>query len=158
MKKFSLLLFLAMTITLLSACGSSSSEGASSSEMMEVVEDYDIRFGNALDEANQLLRNFSNSVDALYTTQQSNEQFAQAMRENIKKSSELVMALESHVAHANIFPFHQEVIGYFNNQHQLFLNAIEMANTDRINKDNLRSEYIRLKQEQAELINSWNNG
>lgn len=60
-----------------------------------------------------------------------------------------------------LFEAHQNLIVLVNRSHQLLLTAIESANnssTDESNtmdKDTLRQEYIEIKKEQANTANQW---
>ncbi|WP_078557162.1 hypothetical protein [Bacillus alkalicellulosilyticus] len=160
MKHFGYFVFIVMLILTTAACSSTEkAEGSSKNKGQEVNQeqvDFENSVFSLLDRSDSLLSTFNTALDGLYTEKQTPEQFAKAMKLNIESSRELVSELERLEVHHSWFEVHQNLIGHFNNKHELYLNAIEMANNNRLIKDRLRSEFLTLKQTQAEIYNTWN--
>lgn len=137
---------------------SGETKNESSGLSQNTLDEYNVMLFNAIDTSNKMLRTFNTSLDAQYTSKESNEDFSLKMRDNIEKSTELINSLEIYEVHADLFEYHQSIISHLNNQHQMFLDGIEMANDDNMDKDWLRTYYLEVKSEQAVLVNQWKNG
>ncbi|HEO8421593.1 hypothetical protein ACEF17_10605 [Streptococcus hyovaginalis] len=149
-------------VIILSGCSSSSKANIKVTEdNIDYLIEYDESLQTFITEMTSILTNFNNSLDGLYTHEVSNSQFATIMKETIKKSNELVSNVEALDVNPELFEAHQNLIVLVNRSHQLLLTAIESANnssTDESNtmdKDTLRQEYIEIKKEQANTANQW---
>ncbi|NLP52196.1 hypothetical protein [Bacillus sp. RO1] len=153
------ILILAVCFVFTSGCSSSDSGSAKANndpELGEALESYQTFLGNTLNDSTSLLDRYNALVDSLYVQDVSADQLANSLKEIIKDSSELVKHVDGHdYYHQNIQPYHRSLIGYINEQHQLFLDSIEMANNDRVDKGELRENYLIVKESQNNIINSW---
>lgn len=139
----------------LGGCSSSESEIAMAKQQEEIMT-YSTFLTNTVDSSNKLLNQYNNILDNLYIENMSEEQLSKLMRELVKESSELIREVESgNYYNTSFYEFHTNLIKYLNEQHQLFLDSVEMANTSRVDKSRLRQSYIKIKDRQSELINSW---
>lgn len=139
----------------LGGCSSSESEIAMAKQQEEIMT-YSTFLTNTVDSSNKLLNQYNNILDNLYIENMSEEQLSKLMRELVKESSELIREVESgNYYNTSFYEFHTNLIKYLNEQHQLFLDSVEMANTSRVDKNRLRQSYIKIKDRQSELINSW---
>ncbi|MBF0706587.1 hypothetical protein IQ283_08185 (plasmid) [Alkalihalobacillus hwajinpoensis] len=151
MKKKLVMGSLVLVLLLLTACGGEPQEEEGAAP--EAKTEYQNKVKGAIDNSNKLLAVYNKSVDQLYTEELSNEEFGNMMRTNIEKSNEMVRSIDEMTPDPTFFEIHQAVITLMNNQHQMFLDAVEMANEDKIEKDNLRKEYLSIKTEQQKIIN-----
>lgn len=151
MKKKLVMGSLVLVLLLLTACGGEPQEEEGAAP--EAKTEYQNKVKGAIDNSNKLLAVYNKSVDQLYTEELSNEEFGNMMRTNIEKSNEMVRSIDEMTPDPAFFEIHQAVITLMNNQHQMFLDAVEMANEDKIEKDNLRKEYLSIKTEQQKIIN-----
>ncbi|MCM3619729.1 hypothetical protein M3936_19345 [Sutcliffiella horikoshii] len=138
---------------------SSSGGGAKASidpQLDEALNSYQTFLTNTLNESNGLLNRFNTLVDNLYVQDISSEQFSKVVKEIIKDSSALVKQADGQdYYHQNLQAYHTSYLSYLNQQHQLFLDSIEMANKDRLDKAKLRQNYLKIKDSQSAIINSW---
>ncbi|RHW35994.1 hypothetical protein D1B31_18065 [Neobacillus notoginsengisoli] len=161
MKKYIFLSLLLCFTLVMTGC---SSKGKTASGKLKVTEEnksyldiYEKSLQGYVLEMNAILKTFNNSVDGLYTQQYSREQFKTAIKGTIEKSNALVTEIESVDVKPELFEANQSLIAMVNRSHQLLLNAIDMANKEDtdIDKDYLRSEYMDIKIQQAEIANQW---
>lgn len=153
------ILILAVCLVFTSGCSSSENGSAKANndpKLEESLESYQTFLGNTLNDSTALLDRYNALVDSLYVQDVSGDQLANLLKGIIKDSSELVKHVDGHdYYHENIQPYHRSVIAYVNEQHQLFLDTIEMANDDRVDKGELRENYLIVKESQNNIINSW---
>lgn len=121
----------------------------------KAVLEFEKKFFVTIDESNDLLQTFNKSLDGLYTGQTSNDQFVTVLTNIINKSNELVTTVEQYEVDPSLMEFKQQLVMHLNIQHQLFLDAVEMANEDNVNKGSLRETYLDIKQEQTNLVTAW---
>ncbi|MFC0273633.1 hypothetical protein ACFFIX_19765 [Metabacillus herbersteinensis] len=121
------------------------------------VEQLDKILQNSIKESNVLLSQFNKSLDGFYTGNTSNSQFATVVSGIVNDSHELVSSVEKEDVDPTVFELQQKLVAHLNQQHGLFLNAVDMANQEKVNKDTLRNTYLEIKQEQAAIMNGWNN-
>lgn len=152
MKKPLFIGFLVLIMFLLSACGGAPKEEEGGAAPKAKTE-YQNKIKGAIDNSNKLLAVYNKSVDQLYTEELSNEEFGNMMRNNIEKSNEMVRSIDEMTPDPAFFEIHQAFITFMNNQHQMFLDAVEAANEDEIKKNDLRKEYLSIKTEQQKIIN-----
>lgn len=151
MKKNFLMSGMVFLLLILSACG----EAPKGQEIEpEAISKYQTKIKNAVDISNNLLATYNKGLDQLYTNSISNEQFGDLMNSNIETSNEMVRGIDEYTPDPMFFEIHQSVITHLNNQHQMFLDAVEMANQEDIAKEQLREKYLEIKTEQKQLINS----
>jgi hypothetical protein len=156
MKKLLTLILLLTSVCLISACSSKeNNKEVVTKDNQSYIQEYDAKLQEFIKQSNNLLSTFNKSLDGLYTQEYSLEQFASIMKKSIEDSNELISKIENYEVHPDIFDFHQQFIVHVNEQHQLFLDAVEMANTDQMDKDRLRADFLEIKQNQASLVNSW---
>lgn len=124
-------------------------------ETKPYLEKYDKQVQNFITQSNDLLTNFSTALDGVYTKEYSASQFATELKQFISNSSELVKEIESTNVDPSIFETHQQLILLANNQHQLFLDAIAMANDNDVDKETLRQQFLQIKSDQADFVNTW---
>ncbi|QAS54756.1 hypothetical protein [Halobacillus litoralis] len=152
-KFISLCLFIGV-LAILTSCGDKGEEQAPGNAAD--LEGYQAHLNEVFSESDHLLSVYSTALDGLYTGEVSEEQFSTLLRkEVISQSNELVSLVESYNASPTIFELNQQLATFANNQHQLFLDSIDMANEERMNKTTLRDNLIKIKDEQASFINAW---
>ncbi len=95
-------------------------------------------------------------LGGLYTGDNSESQFAKIIRDNlIEDSRELVNSANSYGVDPIFFNINQQVTAHISNQHQLFLDALEMVNTEKLKKKELNQTYIKLKEMELIILNEW---
>ncbi|MUK90168.1 hypothetical protein GMD78_17485 [Ornithinibacillus sp. L9] len=157
-KKLLIIVSIFTTLTIVTGCSSSKNEEGQYAEgiSIEEVQEYDSYLQEALQTANSLMSTYNNSLDGLYTGDTSNGQFAKVLKDNVIESSrELVKLVEPYDVNPNFFEINQSLSNLINKQHQLFLDSVDMANQDKVNKDNLKKQVSSIKDEQAIIINNW---
>ncbi|PMC36323.1 hypothetical protein CJ195_16095 [Bacillus sp. UMB0899] len=127
-------------------------------ETTEAIREFAKKFDETINQSNKLLGTFNKALDGLYTNDNSTSQFAQIMKKNINESRELVATLEGYEAVVIVAPYKQSLVSYLNQQHQLFLDAVDMANQESVNKDELRRMYLEVKTSQAEVESAFLTG
>lgn len=157
MKKVSLLLI--CLILLMAGCSSKEGGGQSKADQQKYKEDilaYNTFLTNTMDESNVLLSQYNTAIDTMYMENMNANQFGLIVKELIPKSTQIIKSVEKQdYFHNNIYRFHKEYLVYLNNQHQLFLDSMEMANREKVDKSKLRKRYIEIKDSQTTLLNSW---
>lgn len=153
---------------LLSACSSEKNENGAKAasgsdkgkqEQVQVeVEEFGLSLQTTIEGSNTLLDSFNKNLDGLFTAEVSNQQFANVLKGVVDESNKLVADMEKVYVNGTLYEFRQTVVAYLNRQHELFLNAVDMANQEKMNKEFLRTEYLAVKQEQAGIVNNWLNG
>lgn len=118
-------------------------------------EEFDNYFNSVIKSSNKSLAVFNDSVDGLYTGDVSTDQFKTIMKSLINDSNKLINDVEKHEIDPSFSDVRQNLVIQLNGIHQLFLDAIDMANNDEIDKDYLRTTYLENKQLQGDLVNSW---
>ncbi|MBU8855240.1 hypothetical protein [Bacillus altitudinis] len=157
MKKTIIFLFVSLIVISLTACSASSKskEEIEQNALNTIVEDYEVQFNNINDESNNVLSAFNNALDGYYTKRSSNSTFKSILSEKILASSQFIKETEEKEVDTTVLSFHQQVVVYLNQQHQLLLDAVEMANENEVDKGTLRESYLNLKQQQVDMTNSW---
>ncbi|MGG6447723.1 hypothetical protein [Pseudobacillus badius] len=159
MKKKLLLISIILTfaIPILSGCF----EGEEEVAQPNPQEEYNKTFEYAINESNKLLDRYSSNLDKLYIDEYTPEQFGVIVREVIGTSNDIVTKVDRTDASKEMFEFHQKVLTYLQNQHNLFLSSISQANAAKNNqqitldKQNLRNSYMEVKTEQSNLLKQW---
>lgn len=157
MKKLKILLILTLVTLLLGACSQDKKAAVKINDKTKpFITEYDKTLRSSISDINKILLEFNQGLDSIYTKQSSNEQFAQLLVKNINDSSKLVRKVESVDIDPQLFQQHQTLIVLVNRSHQLLLNAVDQAkNEDEINKNQLREEYVSIKQEEENIANQW---
>ena len=153
---------------LLTACSSEKNEeGAKAAsgndkdkqeQVQDSVEEFGLTLQTTIEGSNKLLDTFNKNLDGLYTAEVSEQQFANVLKGVVDESNKLVAGMEKVYVDGTLYDFRQTTVAYLNRQHELFLNAVDMANQEMINKEYLRTEYLAVKEEQAGIVNTWLNG
>ncbi|KAA6446986.1 hypothetical protein [Bacillus swezeyi] len=151
--KVSFMLILSMLL-LLTACSSNPSSDEANSRP-KYLDDYDVHFKNTINKSTKLFSSFNQALDDFYTKKISTEQFKHTITKTIEDSTAFIQETESIKTDDALFEMHQHVLVFLNNQHQLFLDAVEMANEKDIDKKGLRDTYLSLKEEQVQLSSTW---
>ena len=160
-KKLIIFLSVIAVVVTLGACGKKANSATSNVKVTEennnYLVEYEERFKLKMYELTDILIAFNDAVDGIYTEKTSKSQFAKILTNLIEKSNGLIKDIESWDIDPEIFELHQYFIALANRSHQLFLDAIEMANDPdyELDKGKLREEYLAIKDEQAELVNQW---
>lgn len=126
----------------------------------KVVEDpnyiYAEVFVDVIDESNDLLHEFNLALDHLYAKKKSEGEFKQVVEEILPRSNDLLGRLDSvlYDVDDSLYEFHRKFIELTNFQHQIFLESLRMVNEEenRIDKTQLRNDYVRVKTEQTMLV------
>ncbi|MBU8908151.1 hypothetical protein [Desertibacillus haloalkaliphilus] len=150
MKKIILVLWVATS--LLTGCFGSSDD---SQEQSNSVNNYVTSFQEIIDESNQLLSQYRENLDKLYTNEVSENQFASIVKNMVPKSREIGTGLDDqlYTVDNSLYDFHRDVIRLVNDQHQLFLKTLEEANEEsEMNRDTLYDDYHKIKEIQTELV------
>lgn len=155
MKKTIIFLFVSLIAISLTACSSKSKEEVERNTRNTIVEEYEVEFNNINDESNNVLSSFNNALDGYYTRKSSNSTFKSILSEKILASSKFIKETEEKDVDTSVLSFHQQVVVYLNQQHQLLLDAVEMANENDVDKGTLRESYLNLKQQQVDMTNNW---
>ncbi|WP_334393211.1 hypothetical protein [Escherichia coli] len=155
MKKTIIFLFVSLIAVSLTACSSKSKEEVERNARNTIVEEYEVEFNNINDESNNVLSSFNNALDGYYTRKSSNSTFKSILSEKILASSKFIKETEEKDVDTSVLSFHQQVVVYLNQQHQLLLDAVEMANENDVDKGTLRESYLNLKQQQVDMTNNW---
>lgn len=151
--------FILLCVFTLVGCSDSENNASSDPQFEEAIITYHSFLNNTLDTSNSLLNRFNTLIDNLYVQDVSSEQFSGILKAIIKDSATLVKeADEQKNVHAELKEFHSGYLNFLNQQHQLFLDSIEMANSNRIDKNRLRQNYLKTKSSQEAVINSWSGG
>ncbi|MCM3443285.1 MULTISPECIES: hypothetical protein [Metabacillus] len=172
MKRIFIILSLICVVSIIAGCSSkkeapssnspfqkSSNQGVVMDEAtIKEFEKYSGKFEETLKQSNDLLRTFNRSLDGLYTGDNSDKQFAEIMKKNIESSRELIATVEEYEVSSAVTKYNQSLITYLNQQHQLFLEAVDMAINEDIDKDQLRSEYLEIKTIQTEIETAFLSG
>jgi len=161
-RKLLILLSVIAVVVTLGACGKKANSAAPKETGAEessnnYITEYDERFNIKMSELTDILIAFNDALDGIYTRKTSKSQFAQILTDLIEKSNSLIKDIESWDVEPEIFETHQYFISLVNRSHQLFLDAVEMANDPdyEIDKGKLREEYLSIKNEQATIVNQW---
>ncbi|MFS8304208.1 hypothetical protein [Bacillus altitudinis] len=155
MKKTIIFLFVSLIVVSLTACSSKSKEEVERNARNTIVEEYEVEFNNINDASNNVLSSFNNALDGYYTRKSSNSTFKSILSEKILASSKFIKETEEKDVDTSVLSFHQQVVVYLNQQHQLLLDAVEMANENDVDKGTLRESYLNLKQQQVDMTNNW---
>lgn len=154
-----LLILLICFVSILTGCSTNSKANVKvTEENVDYLVKYDESLQGYITEMTDILLNYNNALDGLYTNSTSNSQFAKIMTESIGKSNELVTKVEALDIEPDLFETHQTLIALVNRSHQLLLTSVDAANKadeTTIDKDSLRQEYLAIKQEQANIANQW---
>lgn len=162
--RFKKILFLTVLIFLtlsLVACSPKAKNGANvkvTEENVNYLSEYEQTLQEKLEELSEILGTFNNSLDAIYTREITNTDFANILKELISQSNTLVTSIDNLDIHPELFEANQSLTNLVNRSHQLLLEAVDQANKgdeNEINKDSLRKEYLEIKNEQAALTNQW---
>ncbi|MED4404092.1 hypothetical protein [Metabacillus fastidiosus] len=157
-KRAILLLSLGSIFTI-SACSSEEETAQQVDEQtVNQIKDFTTKFDESLGQANKQLNTFNVALDGLYTGQVSSEQFVKILSGNIENSRSLISTVESYSVNPKVSIYHQNLLKYLNQQHQLFLDSVEMANLEQIDKRSLREAYFQVKNNQNEVRNIFING
>lgn len=164
MKSLKILVLIITCSILFAGCSSQKKESGAlpfqkdqeESETNTAAADFEEKFFTTIEESNEMLQTFNKSLDGLYTGQTSNEQFATVLTNIIGTSNELVTTVEEYEIDPSLIEFKQQLVMHLNIQHQMFLDAVDMAKNDEVHKDSLRETYLTIKQEQTTLVSTWN--
>lgn len=153
MKKALLLVFLILSsVVVITGCSSKEKQTGEISEAeAKDIKEFTNTFNNTLDQSNKLLSSFNTALDGLYTKTLSDEQFGQIMKKNIDASRALMSTIDNYNASPYVTVNYQNLVVYLNTQHQLFLNSIDMVNSERIIKNELRQNYLDVKRDKNDL-------
>lgn len=166
--KIFIIAVLSIISLLLTACSSEKNEkGAKATsgndkdkqeQVQDSVEVFGLTLQTTIEGSNKLLDTFNKNLDGLYTAEVSDQQFANVLKGVVDESNKLVAGMEKVYVDGTLYDFRQTTVAYLNRQHELFLNAVDMANQEMLNKEYLRTEYLAVKEEQAGIVNTWLNG
>lgn len=113
-------------------------------------------FVEVIDESNQLLYEFTLALDHLYAKKKTEKEFKEVVEGILPKSNELLNRLDSvlYDVDESLYEFHRKFIELTNFQHQIFLESLRMINEeeDGIDKGRLREDYVKIKTDQAMLV------
>lgn len=108
---------------------------------------------------------FAHALDQLFTKESSPGQFANILKQDVIDSSrEVLDEAEKYNFPTEYFEMNQMVVTNLNNQHQLFLDAVNEAigvsETENAKMDivGLRERLATVKQEYLAIVNTWKNG
>lgn len=138
---------------ILMACGNKT-EGTE--ESSESSDSYVELVSSIIDDSNDFLVEYHTSLDNLYRNPSSTEQFKNVISDIIPKSSNIVNSLDDVLYSIDdaLYDFHRNLIALVNFQHEMFLRSLEMANDESrdIDKDKLRADYLKVKNDQTLLV------
>lgn len=179
-KKFSFFCLILTTILLLSACGEADEERViideatgeeiviSAKELEEKEQElvaYSEHLSSTFNTSMELQDVLAHSLDELFMKELSAGQFANILKTDvINQSREILDAGEKYNFPSDYFDMNQMVVSHLNNQHQLYLDAVNEATNvtemegKQLNIHNLRSRLAELKQEYLTIVNTWKNG
>ncbi|WP_368502658.1 hypothetical protein AB3N04_00765 (plasmid) [Alkalihalophilus sp. As8PL] len=153
MKK--LMLISSCTLLLLTGCGGGEDAALAAQEAAtESWNLYTDAFTQIVDNSNVILSSYNDSMDNLYAGVLGNQQFKNQVKDLVPKSRELLALLDEVIydVDSSLYEFHSHVLTLVNDQHHLLLITIQEADDDRINRENLRRQYVEIKKQQMDLI------
>lgn len=116
-------------------------------------------FQQALSDSNQLLNEFKVQLDGLETGKVTPEQFVTTEKGKISDSSAIIADLDMglFIQDQSLLDLHKNVITHVNYQHDMYLKSLEINNENKKEMiDTLKSDFLKLKQEQVSLIQVMN--
>ncbi|GLO68361.1 MULTISPECIES: hypothetical protein [Oceanobacillus] len=126
---------------------------------------YSEHLTNTFDTSIGLHDSFAHALDDMFTKESSEGQFAKILKDNvIEQSREVLDAAEKYNFPSEFFEMNQLVVQNLNNQHQLFLDAVNEAtiSSESENKEidivKLRERLATIKQDYLTIVNTWKNG
>lgn len=129
------------------------------------LKDYSEHLSEVFSTSNSLHNKFAHALDDMFTQESSVSQFAKIIREQIiNESREILDSGEDYNFPTDYFEMNQMVVTNLNNQHQLFLDAVNEATTaaqmddPQIDIVKLRERLATVKQEYLTIVNTWKNG
>lgn len=130
------------------------------------IKAYSEHLSNTFDTSMELQDTFARALDNLFTKESSPNQFANILKQQIiEKSREVLDVAEKYNFPVEYFELNQMVVANLNNQHQLFLDAVneaviaaETGGDIEMNIVDLRERLALLKQEYLSIVNTWKNG
>src|SRR5690625_3484124 len=159
MNRITLLLTLVILSLILFGCSSQAKNDPDNElpeALTEVYQAYDQHLQNRVVSSNTILDSFSDALDSIYTGEISENHFFKVLKSDIiVTSQEIVKESESFDVHPSLFDLNTSFINYVNVQHQLFLDAVDMENEEKIQKEQLRKRLVEIKERQANIINTW---
>lgn len=161
MKKYIFITLILSFALVMTGCSSKEKTAAGKLKVTEqnksYLDVYEKSLQGYIGQMTSILKVYNTAVDGLYTQDYSREQFQEAIKGTIEKSSNLVSDVEAIDVKPELFDANQSLIALVNRSHQLLLHAIDMANNKdtEIDKEYLRTEYMDIKTKQAELSNQW---
>lgn len=127
--------------------------------------DYSAHLGTTFESSMSLQDQFAHGLDDLFTKESSASQFAKILKEHIIESSREVLDTgEKYNFPVDYYEMNQMVVANLNNQHQLFLDAVNEATAvaemegRELNIVRLRERLAGIKQEYLAIVNIWKNG
>lgn len=126
---------------------------------------YSEHLSNTFTTSISLQDTFAHSLDDLFKKDLSANQFAKILKEDIiDQSREAVDNAEKYNFPTDFYEMNKMVVTNLNNQHQLFLDAVNEATMiaesdgEKLDIVTLRSRLAELKQEYLSIVNTWKNG
>ncbi|WP_026701642.1 hypothetical protein [Salibacterium aidingense] len=162
MKRIFLSMMIALTMPLLSSCGffseNDDTDSGAGGKDEEAVNYSDV-ITQTMNESNELLQDFNQALDSFYANQLTEKTFGERMEEYIPRANEIAGNLDNvmYDVEPGLHEFHRSLIDLTNQQHQMFLDAVDMANDEdkNVDKETLREQYSSIKQTQATLIEEY---
>lgn len=140
-------------LAILAGCGKKSAPPGEEEENLIVAYEKELR--GVMGESNDLLISYSNALDNLYTSDNSKDQISNIVKKKVSESSAILRMAEENTPDTELFAFHQELMEYLNNQHQLLLTTVSDLGQENPNPDVLRDTFLDVKKQQSELIHKW---
>ncbi|MFD1608818.1 hypothetical protein [Oceanobacillus luteolus] len=129
------------------------------------IQDYSQHLSETFTASMSLQDTFAHALDDMFTKESSASQFAKILRDQvINESRDVLDKGEKYNFPGDYFELNQMVVTNLNNQHQLFLDAVNEATTASQTEDRevdivkLREQLANLKQEYLTIVNTWKNG
>ena len=154
-KVFTLVLLLLLAVVS-SGCGLFGGKEeieASEDDPMVVYEELMVL---TFDESNDLLTDYNNALDELYSKKITEEEFTLKVKSYIPRANEISSRLDTvmYDVDESMYDVHKSVIAVTNDQHQLMLDTVEMYDDEnkQIEKSKLRERYVKIKEDQATIL------
>lgn len=129
------------------------------------IQEYSDHLSSIFNESITLHDKFAHALDAMFTKESSPAQFAKILKmEVIDSSREILDQAEKYNFPVDYYEMNQLVVMNLNNQHQLFLDAVNEAvvvsETEGSELDivSLRERLTEVKQDYLTIVNTWKNG